>query len=106
MTNASAQGVSRVLGAKFTRSVETKSSMVRGWANYSKGFDVSAGFRELDPVTVDYIQGDGARYLSVEERNRREAQAFAQYTELLQAKGFTVIEVSRGTSRRVLEVSK
>ena len=103
---ATASQVSRVLGKKFTRSVETKSGMVRGWSNFSKGFSVTAGFYKGDPVMVDFVQGDGARYLSTEERKRREDVAFAEYTEYLTSQGFTVVEAKRGTARRVLEVTK
>lgn len=102
--SVNASAVSRALNKKFTRSQESKSSMVRGYSTFSKGFSVRAGYKPEEPVEVHYITGT-IRY-SDEERTRRQSKAFAEYTEYLQSLGYTVKQAARGTSGQVLEVTK
>jgi hypothetical protein len=103
---ATASQVSRVLKKKFTRSEELKSSMVRGWSNFTAGFEVRAGSTVEDPIQVHYVHGDYVRHQSTEERTAKRSEQYKAYSEYLTELGFTVKEVQWGTSHRILQVTK
>ena len=84
---ANASAVSRALvAAGFTKSVSTKSGMIRGWSEWNEGFRCSQSY-DRTSVLVEwkassFSRGDN----NTATRDRR----FTEMTAALTAKGYTV----------------
>jgi len=86
-----ASTISRFLGKSFERS-ESFSTAIRGWQNYSPGFQVTqAG----DSARVEFVSGDDSRRQTAEQQNTRRAAAVASYAKALEDR-YTVTDHKYG----------
>lgn len=85
-----AAAVSKALKANgFARSTET-TTRVKGWHDFTSGFDVKQGYG--DSVAVFYEFGSGFNNSNIENRDEVRAQKLATYAAFLTAKGYAVVE--------------
>ena len=83
---ANASAVSRALvAAGFTKSVSSKSGMVRGWSEWNEGFRCSQSYDKTS-VLVEWRASSFSRGDDTTTRDRR----LTEITEALTAKGYTV----------------